>query len=82
MTGLRRFLRPLALLRRRAVYSGLFGGNRRMLMLGGVAWGLHLLRRLFGKGVPAPVHTTELLPGERFVVVHRPAERKRSRRAG
>ena len=75
-----KFLRPMRYLRRRAVVSGVFGGNRKWLLIGGTAWVFHYLGRIFGLGEPEPLYTEELEPGERFVVVHRPAERRRRRR--
>lgn len=75
-----RFLKPMAFLRRRAIYGGLLGGSRKWLVWGGAAWILHWTKNLFGEGEPAPVHTQELDAGERFVILHnQPA--KPSRRA-
>lgn len=87
-----RFLRPMAFLRRKAVYAGLFGGNKRWLTLGGLAWVAHWLGRVFGAGEAVPRYTQEIGSGERVVVVHEPMsplekkkaakrERKAQRRA-
>ncbi|MDH3754204.1 MAG: hypothetical protein OEU32_10070 [Acidimicrobiia bacterium] len=79
MRSLLKFLRPAAYIRRRAVYAGLLGGNRKWLMFGGMVWGLHWLGRIVGAGEPTAVFTQELDPGERFVVVHgeKPTRRRR-----
>ena len=37
-------------LRRRAVYSGLFGGSRKWLVVGGTTWALNYIGRVFGLG--------------------------------
>ena len=76
-----RILRPMAYVRRKAIYGGLLGGNRKWLILGGAAWMLRSGSSLFGKGHPSPVHVEDLPPGERFVIVHTPTDRKgRARR--
>jgi len=67
-------------LRRKAVYSGLLGGSRKWLVVGGAAWALHYVGRVFGLGEPEPLYTEELKPGERFVVVHQPPAPRRRRR--
>ncbi len=77
---MRKLLHPMRYLRRRAVYSGLFGGNRRWLVIGGTAWVLHFVGRIFGFGEPEPLYTKELEPGERFVVIHNPPPPRRRRR--
>ncbi len=68
--------------RRRAVTRGLFGGDRKWLVLGGIAWMFRFARRIFGFGEPEPLYTKELEPGERFVVVHNPPPPRRRRRRG
>lgn len=79
-----RFLRPMAYARHKAIHAGVFGGNRRWLAIGGLAWALHWTGRLFGTSDPQPVYTQEMAPGERVVVVHEPesprVQRKRARR--
>jgi len=42
-------LSPTALLRRSALYKGLFGGSRGWMAVGAVLWGPRLLKRLLGK---------------------------------
>lgn len=70
-------------LRRRAILSGLFGNSRRWLMVGGAAWVLHWIGRLFSGPDPSPRYTRELKAGERVIVIHEPespAARKRARK--
>lgn len=80
MKNLLRILRPARFLRQRAIYSGLFGGNRTWLMLGGAAWGMRWLRGLFGAGEPSTVFLEEIKPGQRLVITHPEATKKKSRR--
>lgn len=42
-------LSPTALLRRNAVYRGVFGGSRGWMAVGVVFWGPRLFRKYFGK---------------------------------
>lgn len=83
--GLVRFLRPMRLLRRRAVTAGLLGGSRFWLVAGGAAWMAHWAGRVLGTSEPRPVYTEELGAGERIVIAHLPltprAEAKAARRA-
>ncbi len=85
MRNLVRFLRPMAYARRKAIYAGILGGNRRWLTIGGAAWVAHWLGRIFGQGEPLPKYTQEIGAGERVVVVHEPlsplAEKKAEKRA-
>lgn len=80
-----RFLRPMVFARRKAIFAGVFGGNRTWLALGGAAWIFHWLGRLVGVTDPTPRYTRELGPGERVVVVHEPlspaAEKKLAKKA-
>jgi hypothetical protein len=73
----------MAYLRRKALYSGLLGGQRRWLIWGGAAWAIHFVRRLFGTGEPVSVYTRDLDPGERFVVLHNEKvnKKRKSKRA-
>ena len=97
MRSFLRFLRPMAYLRRRAIYAGVLGGQRKWLVWGGAAWVFHWLGRIFGGGEPTARYTQELKAGERAFVVHEPMgavsakktakkaarrERKAARRAG
>jgi len=81
MRNLLRLLRPARFLRRRAVYSGLFGGNRTWLAVGGLAWALRWVRSLFGSGDPQTVYLEELKPGQRLVVSHPSSDRDRAKSA-
>lgn len=49
-------------------------------MLGGAAWGMRWLRGLFGSGEPATVFLEEIKPGQRLVISHPEATKKKSRR--
>lgn len=44
-----RLLSPTAMLRRSALYKGVFGGHRGWMAVGAVLWGPRILRRVFGK---------------------------------
>lgn len=44
-----RLLRPSVLLRRNALYRGVFGGSRGWLAVGAVIWGRGLVKRALGK---------------------------------
>ncbi len=62
----------MAYLRRRAIYAGVLGGQRKWLVWGGAAWVFHWLSRIFGGGEPTARYTQELKAGERAFVVHEP----------
>ena len=85
MRGFLRFLRPMAFLRRKAIFAGLLGGSRKWMIWGGAAWVLHWFGGLFGTGEPEPKFTEELRPGQRLVVYHETetplARKKAARRA-
>lgn len=72
MRTLLRFLRPMLYARRKAVFAGIYGGNRTWLVIGGAAWVFHWLGRLVGLADPTPRYTQELSRGERVIVVHEP----------
>lgn len=77
---LRRLLKPSILLRRKALRSGVFGGDRRWL---GVFLTMFLWRRLkalFGFGEPQPVFVSEAEPGEVMVVAHEEDKSTRRKR--
>lgn len=67
----------LPLARRRAIIDGVFGGSRRWLLLGGLAWALQAYRWASTR-TPEVVYRTELAPGETLVLT-REAPRKSSR---
>jgi hypothetical protein len=56
-------LSPFALARRNAIYKGLLGGERGWLVIGGVVWGVRLLRKALGKNEQF-VTLEKLKPGE------------------
>ena len=62
----------MAFARRKAIYAGLLGGNRRWLTIGGAAWVAHWIGRVLGAGEPLPKYTQEIGAGERIVIVHEP----------
>lgn len=68
--GFRRFFRPGVLLRRKAVRTGLFGGDRKWLTLWVVMFLWRKIKSLFGFGDPEPVMIEDVKPGQRFVVAH------------
>jgi hypothetical protein len=57
---------------------GLRGEDRKWLAIGAF---LFMYKNVFGKGTPRVVHTEQLDPGERFIVVHSPASSRKTRRA-
>ena len=62
----------MAFLRRKAVYAGVLGGQRKWLVWGGFAWVLHWLGRIFGGPEPTVRYRREVAAGERVFVVHEP----------
>jgi hypothetical protein len=66
----------MALLRRNALYKGLFGGARGWMAVGAVLWMPRVLKRLFGRNEEI-VATEVLKPGES---VHLAAIRPPTRR--
>ncbi|MCE2531104.1 MAG: hypothetical protein J4F44_01260 [Acidimicrobiia bacterium] len=69
--------RPLALARRRGITRGLLGDSTFWLLAGLLAWGLEGLRRAVRPTRPAAGTTLRLKPGERLVVSHGAAPRRR-----
>jgi hypothetical protein len=59
----------LRFLLRRGLQRGVLGGERRWLVLGGIALGVKVLRRLAGNE-PEVVYSEKLAPGEALVVAH------------
>ena len=79
-----RLLSPTALLRRNALYKGVFGGSRGWVVVGAFMWGPRVCRRLFGK--TEEIVAIERLRAGQFVRVESIApptrkQRKASRRA-
>lgn len=59
----------LRFLLRRGFQKGLMGGSRRWLVMGGVALGVKVLRKLSGSE-PEVVYSEKLDPGESLVIAH------------
>ena len=76
-----RMLRPSVLLRRNALYKGLFGGSRGWLAVGAVLWGRGFAKRAFGRR--EEILATEKLKRGQFVRIDavRPATRRELRAA-
>lgn len=70
MKSLFKFLRPMRMLRRRAITQGLFGGNSFWMAFGGLAWVFRWVGRLLGVSEPTPKYTQVIEAGDRFVMVH------------
>lgn len=62
----------MAFLRRKAIFAGVLGGQRKWLVWGGFAWVFHWLGRILGGGEPTARYTQEVGAGERVFVVHEP----------
>ena len=75
-----RILRPVRLIKRRALIKGVFGGDRTWLVLGSVVWIGGRIKALFGFGEPEPVYTEEVSSGDRVVLVHSETTSRRQRR--
>ena len=54
---------------RNGVTKGFMGGSRPWLIIGGVALGLRVLRRIAGSD-PVTVYSEKLQPGETVVIAH------------
>jgi hypothetical protein len=71
----------LPMARRRAITEGVLGGNRRWLVLGGLAWALRAYRYASTRE-PEVVYRAELRPGETLVLERQePKKRGRGRRS-
>ena len=66
----------LPMARKRAITDGLLGGNRRWLVLGGLAWALRAYQ-VASHRPSAVVYRTELLPGETLVLERQGTEKTR-----
>lgn len=78
--GIRRFLKPSVILRRKALRSGVFGGDRTWLRVFITMFVWRRIKALFGFGDPQPVLVEEAGPGERFVVAHEDNPKSRRKR--
>lgn len=81
--GLRRFLKPSVLLRRKALRSGVFGGDKTWFRVFMVMFVWKRIKALFGFAEPEPVLIEDIGPGHRFVVAHEDnsASRRKRRKA-
>ena len=71
----------LPMARRRAITEGVFGGNRRWLVLGGLAWALRAYQYASSRE-PEVVYRAEIRPGETLVLERQePKKTKRGRRS-
>lgn len=75
-------LSPFAYARRAGIYRGLFGGDRRWLLIGGTVIVAGKLRRFFGRSTEI-VTIEELKPGQplRLEAIPAPSRRQRRRAA-
>lgn len=80
MAGLRQLLKPSRVLRQRALYRGVFGGDRLWLSVGAVMWVWKFMRRTLKGGDPTARYIEELKPGERLVITHPESKSRRQRR--
>ncbi|MDO8390151.1 MAG: hypothetical protein Q7V57_06655 [Actinomycetota bacterium] len=81
MATKRSLLSPTVLLRRNALYKGVFGGSRGWMVVGAVVWGPRLLKRFAGR--QERVLTTEkLVAGQTLqITALRPPTRQQRRAA-
>ena len=75
--GLKRFLKPSIFLRRKALRSGVFGGQKGWLSVWVIMFLWRRIKGLFGFGEPEPVLIEDIEPGQRFVVAHEPSTKRR-----
>jgi hypothetical protein len=69
----------LPIARRRAIIDGLLGGNRRWLVLGGLAWALRALQWASHRQSEV-VYRSELLPGDTLVLAREPEKTKKAKK--
>jgi hypothetical protein len=65
--------------RSRGITEGVLGGNRRWLVLGGLAWGIRAIGAAT-RSEPRVVYRKRLRPGEQLVISERQPDSKRARR--
>lgn len=78
--GLKRLLKPSILLRRKALRSGVFGGDKKWLSIFVTMFLWRRVKALFGFGDPQPVYVEEIGAGQRFVVAHEDNSTSRRKR--
>jgi len=76
----RRKLKPGVLLRRKALRSGVFGGDSKWFRVFLVITAWRKAKGLFGFGDPEPVYVHDVEPGQSFVIAHQPSTSRRKRR--
>lgn len=81
MASIFRLLRPVRIIKRKAITRGLFGGDRKWLVLGGIVFFSSKVKSLLGYGEPTPVYIEELAKGERVVVAHAESTSRRKKRS-
>jgi len=67
-------------LRRKALRSGVFGGDKKWLSVFVTMFLWRRVKSLFGFGEPLPVYTEEVDAGQRFVVAHEDNSTSRRKR--
>ena len=75
-----RLLRPVRIIKRKFITAGLFGGDRKWLILGGLVMAGSRAKNLLGFGEPEPVYIEEIEPGQRLVLAHAESTRRRKKR--
>jgi len=81
MAGFKTLLKPSRILRQRALYRGLFGGDRFWLGLGAVMWVWKNARKMVSGGEPTTRYIEELKPGQRLVITNPDMGEKAMRKA-
>ncbi len=71
----------LPMARRRAITDGVFGGNRKWLVLGGLAWALRAFQWASARDQEV-VYRAELQPGETLVLAREAPKKKGRARRG
>jgi hypothetical protein len=69
----------LPMARRKAITEGIFGGNKRWLIVGSLAWALRAYQHATTREVRV-VYRAELKPGETLVLAREDEKKKRKRK--
>ena len=69
----------LPMARRRAITDGLFGGNKRWMVLGGLAWALRAYQYAASREAEV-VYRAEIKPGDTLTLVRQEPKKGRGRR--
>ena len=78
--GIRRYLKPSVILRRKALRSGVFGGDRKWLTVFGVMFVWRRIKDLLAFGDPQPVFVEEAAQGQRLVLAHQDSKKSLRKR--